>query len=442
MCPSRTRDAARFAIDDQLSQPLEFGYHALLDGHMVTWRLAREFPAHAADLMEIAASAYAVDRLARRPSRRVAQAGATWTRKLRIEIPVREPNLWAAHAEELASLLTWLTDDEWQIEFYQLSVGRGALDEDQGFLFDTVPAAATPILFSGGLDSGIGLARHMLDGDAIAISVFTNSWMQSTQRQVLASLANASSNFCIPLRYRVNMLTKSVESSQRSRGFLFLATGVATAWALGQQQLRVFENGIGAINLPYLRSQLGSQATRSMHPRTIRLMQSLASAISGEDFLIDAPYLIVTKAQSIRLAPTRTDNALRLTVSCDTGFSARVKDRLPCGKCTSCLLRRQSLLAANRPDLDGAHVYRTSSPEGTPALEAMLWQVDRLRSCLGQQDPWMGLVSEFPEILDAGSVERTDVINLYRSYVREWDSVLDGPWISGRPWHRGRTAAL
>lgn len=54
----------------------------------------------------------------------------------------------------------------------------------------------------------------------------------------------------------------------------------------------------------------------------------------------------------------------------------------------------------------------------------------------------MGLVSEFPEILDAGSVERTDVINLYRSYVREWDSVLDGPWISGRPWHRGRTAAL
>ena len=125
MCPSRTRDAARFAIDDQLSQPLEFGYHALLDGHMVTWRLAREFPAHAADLMEIAASAYAVDRLARRPSRRVAQAGATSTRKLRIEIPVREPNLWAAHAEELASLLTWLTDDEWQIEFYQLSVGRG-----------------------------------------------------------------------------------------------------------------------------------------------------------------------------------------------------------------------------------------------------------------------------------------------------------------------------
>jgi hypothetical protein len=266
--------------------------------------------------------------------------------------------------------------------------------------------------------------------------------MQSTQRQVLASLTKSSGNFCIPLRYRINMLTKSVESSQRSRGFLFLATGIATAWALGQKRLRVFENGIGAINLPYLRSQIGSQATRSMHPRTIRLVQSLASAVSNERFFVDAPHLVMTKAETIRLAPTGADQALRLTVSCDTGFSARVKDRLPCGKCTSCLLRRQSLLAANRPDLDGAHIYRTQSPEGTPALEAMLWQVDLLRLCLGQQDPWIGLVSEFPEILDVGSVKRRDVINLYRSYVQEWDSVMDGPWISGRPWHRGRTAAL
>ena len=73
---------------------------------------------------------------------------------------------------------------------------------------------------------------------------------------------------------------RTAESSQRSRGLLFLAAGIATAWALRQDQLRVFENGIGAINLPYLRSQFGSQATRAMHPRTLLLAQNLAAAIS------------------------------------------------------------------------------------------------------------------------------------------------------------------
>ena len=37
----------------------------------------------------------------------------------------------------------------------------------------------------------------------------------------------------------------------------------------GQDRLQVFENGIGAINLPYLHSQYGSQAARAMHPKTL-----------------------------------------------------------------------------------------------------------------------------------------------------------------------------
>ena len=31
--------------------------------------------------------------------------------------------------------------------------------------------------------------------------------------------------------------------------------GIATAWTLGHDRLQVFENGIGAINLPYTLSQ-------------------------------------------------------------------------------------------------------------------------------------------------------------------------------------------
>jgi len=297
------------------------------------------------------------------------------------------------------------------------------------------------MLFSGGLDSGAGLAAHLIEGDAVAISVDTNNWMQHVQQRVLQNLQAMSGHTCMPLRYRISVRASSVESSQRSRGLLFLAAGIATSWALRQDRLRVFENGIGAINLPYLRSQFGSQATRSMHPRTLSLTEKLAAAISSRPFRIDAPTLTATKAVVIGTLPMAADPALAFTVSCDTGFSARVRHHAPCDVCTSCLLRRQALHAAGRADLDTAASYRTSSPAHSTALQAMLWQVARLRACLAQPDPWLGLVSAFPEILDTAPLAPVEVISLYRSYVREWEGLEGASGIGGQLWRQGRTAA-
>jgi 7-cyano-7-deazaguanine synthase in queuosine biosynthesis len=438
---SQACTTARFAVPGEAPRPLQLGCHALLDGRATIKRLARELPAVAADLIEIAARVYAVDRLVPRPGLREMRAGSTWARNLWLEMPVREPQLWDAHAGRLTELLAWLTDDNWNLEFFQLPEGTGPLDESQGFLFDTVPTGSAPVLFSGGLDSGAGLAAHLMHGDAVAISVDTNNWMQHVQQRVLQNLSTGFEHTCVPLRYRVSVRASSVESSQRSRGLLFLAAGIATAWALRQDRLRVFENGIGAINLPYLRSQFGSQATRSMHPRTLRLAEDLAAAISRKPFHVDAPALTVTKAHAIRMAPAIADPALALTVSCDTGFSARVRHHAPCGVCTSCLLRRQALHAAGRADLDAAASYRTSSPAGSAALQAMLWQVARLRTGLAQPDPWLGLVSEFPEVLDTAPLAPTEVINLHRSYVQEWEGLEGTSEISGQLWQQGGTAA-
>jgi hypothetical protein len=104
------------------------------------------------------------------------------------------------------------------------------------------------------------------------------------------------------------------------------------------------------------------------------------------------------------------------------------------------LLRRQALHAAGRADLDAAASYRNSSLVHSVAFQAMRWQVARLRACLAQPDPWIGLVSEFPEILDTAPLAPTDVISLYRSYVREWEGLEATPETGGRLERQGRAA--
>jgi hypothetical protein len=262
--------------------------------------------------------------------------------------------------------------------------------------------------------------------------------MQHVQERVLREMNAVSRHACVPLRYRVSTRGQkhAAESSQRSRGLLFLAAGIATAWTLRHDRLQVFENGIGAVNLPYVHSQFGSQAAKAMHPRTLHMAQALASAVSGRPFRIDAPGMTATKAQLIRRAPAAADRALAGTVSCDTGFSARVPRHAPCGTCTSCILRRQALHAAGKAHLDAEAGYRASSPEKSVQFQVMLWQVSRLRDCLGQPDPWRALVSEYPELLDTAPLAPAEVIGLYRSYVKEWEDLPE----AFRP-QIGRTAA-
>lgn len=436
---SQLSTAARFAVPGEQFRPVQFGYQARLDGCAVINRLARELPPIAADLIEIAATVFVVDQQVARPRRKDLSGGATWARELRVEIPIREPELWDAHGSKLEALLAWLTDDTWMLTFTGRDGGTGPLDVSQGFLFDMIPDGAAPVLFSGGLDSGAGLATYLAGADAVAVSVDTNPWMQHVQQRVLRELNAVSPHACVPLRYRVSARGQkhAAESSQRSRGLLFLAVGIATAWTLRHDRLQVFENGIGAINLPYLRSQFGSQAPKAMHPRTLRAAQGLAAAVSGRPFRIDAPGMTATKALLIRRAPAAADRALADTVSCDTGFSARVPRHAPCGTCTSCILRRQALHAAGKAHLDARAEYRASSLEKSFELQAMRWQESRLRDCLEQPAPWGALVAEFPELLDTAPLTPTEVIGPYRSYVQEWEELPR----AFRP-EIGRTAAL
>lgn len=412
------------------SEVLNWHLDVHLDDRWAVRRLGLDLPDVAADLLEVASVIHAVDRLVPRAAWR---RGAQWHRQMYVQIPVRDPGLWHAAGHEMAELLHWLTDDDWSVQF---TAGQGPLTDLQGSLLSAPPPDADVLLFSGGLDSTAGLAQHLDRGvrDVVTVSVYTNPLMHARQRQIIEVLGRAAHHRALPVQYQVSLGRQGQESSQRSRGFLFLAAGIATSWALGRDRLWVHENGIGAINLPYLRSQVGSQATRAVHPRTVIMMERLARRLSGRRFTISIPELAGTKAELVRSSPPSADEALRLSVSCDQGFATRMPGKLPCGACTSCLLRRQSLATAGRSDLDNAARYRIREPVGRDRdpLSAMRWQLVRLRRCFEGLDPWHALVAEFPQVVCAVPRIAPDALtHLYRTYTDEWKDLaplLDTAW--------------
>ncbi|OAP26138.1 7-cyano-7-deazaguanine synthase [Amycolatopsis sp. M39] len=429
---------------DRAARRIEFGVDARLDGQGVPDVLSRQLDPLAADLLEVAAAVYAVDRSVVRPRYAGFERGENWARQIDLTIPVRCRERWESVRTDLAELLAWLTDDEWSVSFSESD--RDRLTGGQGYLVSTLPDDIEPVLFSGGLDSSAGLALRLGGPPLLPVSVRTNNDMAGVQERVLSRLRGVSREVLPAASFRVNLTQSRTrapgakqENSQRSRGLLFLAAGIAVAITLGKGRLWFLENGIGAINLPYLRSQVGSQATRSAHPRTVQAMARLAGTLTGQDFAVETPLLGLTKAEAVSAVPPEYEHAIACSVSCDTGFASRISGHPPCGTCTSCLLRRQAVTASRYPKLDEGKRFRRIPDRTTPELAAMLWQASRIESRLAEQDPWSGFVEEFPEIAGAAEfVPRDRLLRLFGAYVREWPKVLAsmdvpvGDWFSGQ----------
>ncbi len=390
-----------------------------------------------ADLVDISLFAYLADRLSPRSK-------FFWVRRLKVKFPVRCLDIWEKkeNHKSLAQLLNYFTEDEWQIEFCaKQAEKRGS--ELQTFLFpQVVPKQLKVALVSGGLDSFAGIAQQLFefpDHHFVLVSGVTNPRQGALQKKQIAIINNRISNRIthVPVKYGILHESKQKEErSQRTRGFLFMAIGAATAINIGVNELCIYENGIGAINLPYDGSQLGTSNTRAVHPLALLRMSHFLSQLFNIKFHISNPFMFKTKAQMCAHPNVRQfDQDIQLTFSCD-GFPIRKKDQPQCGICTSCLLRRLSLEGASLQDPPFGYLYDLFTPTNFPmdklkSLFAMEWQVLTIKRCLENNEPWQSLVKEFPALMDivaelcaSGIVDpktiRTNLLALYSQYVQEW----------------------
>ena len=403
------------------------------------------------DLLDVAIAVYTADRLSKRQHPyRLDPEGLVRGRHFDLRVPVRAPDLWrnAAIYDDLVTTLNALTYDLWTIDF---TARPKPLSVQESVLKKPIihPYAA---LFSGGLDSLAGFvieaASRPEATPTLAVSA-TNNRQRRLQLDLLQGLQvgySEGSRFVLfkhslDKDANTKVPEPAQEKSQRTRGFLFLAFGAVAAALSGSSELLVFENGVGAINLPYTRASGGADHTRSMHPTHLLNMRRFLSKLLDTSFRVRNPFQWHTKGAMVAEARKLgvTDLATQ-TVSCD-GFPLR-KHARQCGRCTSCLLRRVAVFAGGlieneqaRPDeyLHDVLSLPGDLPEDTLyPLKFMLVQVERLRAALASPTPIPSLMREFPELYEARtslsaledlSLSEVDLKleSLYRTYVSEWD---------------------
>jgi 7-cyano-7-deazaguanine synthase in queuosine biosynthesis len=414
-----------------------------LDDAEISRQLGAVLPACLADLVDIAVATYMSDRLAVRGT-----DASDWHRSMQVTIPVRQIDLWRSSAVQYAllRLLEFLTEDDWHLHFCQRPAQFPRIAESQSHLFEDQFAGPVRVnLFSGGLDSFAGAAAAITSDPQshfVCVSGVTNHRQGERQKQQIRCLKRLRPASLTHLRmacWLKHAEEVRQEPTRRTRGFLFLALGAVAAISARADRLWLYENGVGALNLPYGSSQLGVMTSRSVNPRTLNQMGTLISLLTGREFTIWNGAVFQTKAMTCAdPALSSVLDAVSLTFSCDA-FPLRRKGPSQCGVCTSCLLLRLALLNADLQDRDtGGYRYDVYAPANLisnrhqrGAFE-MHWQVARLDAALSRDDPWKGLIGEFPgltvahqSLVEQLALPASDVaealVSLCRHHCREWN---------------------
>lgn len=184
----------------------------------------------------------------------------------------------------------------------------------------------------------------------------------------------------------------------------------------------VFENGVGALNLPFTAAQSGAMTSRAVHPLTLRLMSELVEQLLGRPFDIVNPYLSATKGEMVAALPLAARRACAASESCDNAAAGRGALQKRCGFCTSCLLRRVSFQAAGRAGWDDRpYLADRAGTSPRDCLPEMLWQAATLDRALRSSDP-DELRRRVPSLryVPEDSLDDSAQRRLLGAYVDEW----------------------
>ncbi len=409
----------------------------IVDDRAFRYRVKQEFPPVVADLIDLAVAIHTSDRLAFQNLRQEQS-------RICVVLPVRHPELLSTESlqAKLEKLLEWTTGSRWIFNFQRRSDRERSVIEQASL--PLAPRGDEVALGSGGLDAFAGLYTRIQTYPEKSFVLFgsgsndTVYALQGDMAKQIQSIFPDRSTLCrVPIRF-CDTNAREKNKITRARGVVFALLGAACAYLMGRQELYIYENGIGAINLPYRGSAIGLDHSRSVHPLTLLLLSDLVSELLKETFRVRNPFLFSTKAMMCQaLAVDGRADLASLTKSCDRPHR---RQPVQCGYCSSCLLRRQALAVSKIEDRTRYVILHGSRPVADPSVYLchMLAQVHTLRCLLDTSKcpefQWEALTRKFSVLDDIADryskAENLSVLSvqnfllqLYQRYIAEWDDV-------------------
>ncbi len=297
------------------------------------------------DLILLASIVYALDRRVLRST-----ADDNWTRSFSFTLPVEKPTVWKKIKTTVDQCLSFLTGDEWDVDYEKRKVDLADIHrkEKTGSLWE----AGAVSLFSGGLDSLVGVIDWLEKNPQSSIILVGHhdpriSGPYSDQNGVFNILESK-----YPARLG-RVFTgiggdSGMETSLRSRSFLFIALGLYTAHAHSDSMpLLIPENGTMALNVPLTPSRVGSCSTRTVHPYYLSLLQEISLGLGINNPILN-PLELKTKGEC--LSECLNQETLRLAIPFSTSCAKRGhrsswvrRTARQCGGCIPCIYRRAGL---------------------------------------------------------------------------------------------------
>jgi 7-cyano-7-deazaguanine synthase in queuosine biosynthesis len=364
--------------------------------------MARNVPDILTDLLDVAAYVFAADQGTSRGGPR--DTGEKWRRRFRFHVPVRSPETWsrAPVMEALTDVLSFLSEDTFEFVFTKLEQPPPVQ-----LYFDHLGAdfrVDEVMLFSGGLDSLAGAIQEaIIDGRSVALVSHDSASKRKPKVEALAKdvaqRAGAATVRHIPV-WATKAEEVGGEYTQRTRSFLYAALATAVSAMMGKDRIRFYENGVTSMNLPIAPQVVGSRATRTTHPQSIRGFGRFFSALLDRPFVVESPFVWKTKTDVVRLIKDSGHGVLAAhTVSCSRTFEA-TKLHPHCGRCSLCIDRRFATLAAglsdeeDPPEMYKADLLTGERPMGETRTmaESFLQRASKLRTVHE-----LDLFAEYPE---------------------------------------------
>ena len=129
------------------------------------------------------------------------------------------------------------------------------------------------------------------------------------------------------------------------------------AYALKRKEFYLYENGVTALNFSKRGGMLNARASRTAHPKTIRLLQKLLSIVADTQFEIKTPFAFKTKTEVVQVLKNHEQlDLINSSVSCSRTFN-KLGLSTHCGQCSQCIDRRFAAYAADCDSADEGGIY-------------------------------------------------------------------------------------